>query len=155
MFIINLNSLIQPRHVSERTLTLFVLEGGIFSSSLSYFNIPPKLNKSFALMHPDFQSNLITSFSESLVSAREPVKTSFLPLSEAPKKFHTVLSTMNAYQRFYSIHCTPYSLAMLIFSWNKIFYFLINVLHHDYVIDDVIIQSFCFFICFSKLTAFS
>ena len=27
---------------------------------LSYFNIAPKLNKSFALMHPDFESNLIT-----------------------------------------------------------------------------------------------
>ena len=27
---------------------------------LSYFNIAPKLKQSFALMHPDFESNLIT-----------------------------------------------------------------------------------------------
>ena len=26
---------------------------------------------------------------------------------------------------------------MLIFCWNKIFYLLINALHHHYVIDDV------------------
>ena len=39
---------------------------------------------------------------------------------------------------------------MLIVSWNKAFYLLINVLHHHYVIDDVII-SFSFF----KTIAFS
>ena len=33
---------------------------------------------------------------------------------------------------------------MLIFSWNKIFYLLINVLHHDFIIDDVKIQNFAF-----------
>ena len=34
--------------------------GGHICPPLSYFNIAPKLNKSFALMHPDFESNLIT-----------------------------------------------------------------------------------------------
>ena len=81
--------------------------------------------------------------------------TSFLPLSEAPKDFHTVLSTMHAYQCTYSIHCTAYSLSMLIFSWNKILYLVINALHHHYVVDDVIIQNYCFFCCISKETAFA
>ena len=38
-------------------------EGGKFAEfggQNSFFNIAPKLNKSFALMHPDFESNLIT-----------------------------------------------------------------------------------------------
>ena len=39
-------------------LTIFV-PGGAICPPLSYFNIAPKLNKSFALMHPDFESNLI------------------------------------------------------------------------------------------------
>ena len=71
--------------------------------------------------------------------------TSFLPLSEAHEKFHTaVLTTIHAYQRTYSIHSTASSLLMLIFSWNKIFYLLINVLHYYYyVIEDVIIQNYC------------
>ena len=81
--------------------------------------------------------------------------TSFLPLSEAPKEFYTVLSTMYAYQRPYSIHCTAYSLSMLIFLRNKISYLLINALHHHYVIDDVIIPKTCFFCCFSKQTEFA
>ena len=34
--------------------------GGKFAPSLSYFNIASKLKKIFALMHPDFESNLIT-----------------------------------------------------------------------------------------------
>ena len=51
---------------------------------------------------------------------------------------------MHAYQCAYSIHCTAYSLSMLIFSWNKIFHSLINALHHHYVIDDVINQNYCF-----------
>ena len=34
--------------------------GGKFAPLLSYFNIAPKRKKSFALMHPDFESNLIT-----------------------------------------------------------------------------------------------
>ena len=63
----------------------------------------------------------------------------FLPLSEAPKEFHTVLSAMHAYQRTYSVHSTASSLSMLIFSWNKIFCLLINVFYHHYVIDEVII----------------
>ena len=75
---------------------------------------------------------------------------SFLPLSETPKKFYTVLSTMHAYQRAYSIHCIAYLLSMLICSWNKIIHLLINALHHHYVIDDVVIQNYCFFCCFSK-----
>ena len=73
-----------------------------------------------------------------------------LPLSEAPKEFHTVLTTLHAYQRTYSIHSTASLLWMLIFSWNKIFYLLINVLYHHYVIDYVIIQNYCFFCSFSK-----
>ena len=54
--------------------------------------------------------------------------TLFLPLPEAPKEFQTVLSTIHAYQRGYSIHFTAYSLSMLIFSWKKIFYLLINAI---------------------------
>ena len=34
--------------------------GGKFAPSLSYFNIAPKRKQSFALMHPDFESNLRT-----------------------------------------------------------------------------------------------
>ena len=34
--------------------------GGKFALPLSYFNIAPKRKQSFALMHPDFESNLIT-----------------------------------------------------------------------------------------------
>ena len=34
--------------------------GGQICPPLSYFNIAPKLKKSFALMHPDFESNLLT-----------------------------------------------------------------------------------------------
>ena len=34
--------------------------GGKFVPLLSYFNIAPKQKKIFALMHPDFESNLIT-----------------------------------------------------------------------------------------------
>ena len=34
--------------------------GGKFAPPLSYFNIAPKRKQSFALMHPDFESNLIT-----------------------------------------------------------------------------------------------
>ena len=65
-------------------------------------------------------------------------------MSEAPKEFHTVLSTMHAYQSTYSIHSTVSSLLVLIFSWNKVFYLPINVLHHHYVIDDVTIQITAF-----------
>ena len=61
-------------------------------------------------MHPDFEPNLITHNLKSLGSARQPEVTSFLRLSEAPKGFHAVLSTMHAYQYAYSIHCTAYSL---------------------------------------------
>ena len=62
---------------------------------------------------------------------------SFLSLSEAPKESHIVLSTMHAYQYAYSIQCTAYSLSILILNWNKIFYLLINALHHHYVIGDI------------------
>ena len=51
-------------------------------------------------------------FSESLGSAGKPEVTSFLPLSEPPKEFHTVLSTMHGYQCVYSINCTAYLLSM-------------------------------------------
>ena len=71
--------------------------------------------------------------------------TSFLCLLETPKEFCAVLSTMHAYQCTYSIHCTAYSLSILTFSWNEMFYLLINALHHHYVIDDVINQKYCFF----------
>ena len=59
-------------------------------------------------MHPDFELNLKHTFSESLGSAGQPEVTSFLPLSEAPKMFHAVLSTMHACQCAYSIHCIAY-----------------------------------------------
>ena len=124
--------------------------GGKFALSLSYFNIASKLKKLFALMHPDFESNLITNISENLGSVGQPEVTSFLSLLEAPKEFYAIFSTVHAYQTSYSIHCTVYSLSMLIFCCNKLFYLLINALHHHYVIDDVIIQKCCFFCCFSK-----
>ena len=101
-------------------------------------------------MHPDFESNLITHIFREFGVNAQPEMTSFLRLSLAPKEFHTVLSTIHAYQCAYFIHCTAYSLLTLIFSWNKIFYLLINALHHHYVIDDVIIQNYCFSCCFSK-----
>ena len=44
--------------VSSFQFSLFV-PGGKFAP-LSYFNIAPKRKQSFALMHPDFESNLIT-----------------------------------------------------------------------------------------------
>ena len=101
-------------------------------------------------MHPDFESNLLTHIFRFLGSAGLPEVTSFLLLSEASKEVDTVLSTMHAYQRTCSIHSIAASQLMLIFSWNKLFYLLINVLHHHYVIDDVIIQNFCFFCYFSE-----
>ena len=51
---------------------------------------------------------------------------------------------MCVYQCAYSIHCTEYSLLMLIFSWNEIFHLLIHALHYRYVMNDVIIQNYCF-----------
>ena len=74
-------------------------------------------------------------------STAQPEVTSFLRLPEAPKEFHTVLSTIHAFQCAYFIHCTAYSLLTLISSRNNIFYLLINELHHYYVIYDVIIQK--------------
>ena len=109
----------------------------------------------FALMHPDFELNLIANIFRNFGVSRITGSDVILPLSEAPKKFHTVLSTMHAYQRTYSIHSPASSLFMLVFSWNKIFYLLINVLHHHYVIDVVIIQNYFFFCCFSKSIAFA
>ena len=40
--------------ILSSSLTLFVPGAGK-SPPLSYFNMAPKLNKSFALMHPDFE----------------------------------------------------------------------------------------------------
>ena len=56
-------------------------------------------------MHPDFESNLITRSFRKFGVTGQPEVTSFLPLSEAPKEFHAVLSTMHAYQCAYSIYC--------------------------------------------------
>ena len=59
-------------------------------------------------MHPDFKSNLKHTFSETLGSAGYPEVTTFLSFLEASKEFHTVLSTMHAYQRtwlIYSLYC--------------------------------------------------
>ena len=89
---------------------------GKFTSPLSYFIIAPKLKKNFALMHPEFESKLKQTFSKTLGSAGQPKVTSFLLLSEAPKEFYAILSTMHAYQTSYSINCGGYSLSMLIFA---------------------------------------
>ena len=49
-----------PKFKLFNLLTLYVPGGGgKFAAPLSYFIIAPKLKKSFALMHPDFESNLI------------------------------------------------------------------------------------------------
>ena len=74
------------------------MRGGQICPPISYFNIAPKRKQSFALMHPDFESNLIHTFSETLGSAGQPEVTSFLPLSEALKEFYAVLSTIHAYR---------------------------------------------------------
>ena len=74
-------------------------------------------------MHPNFKSNLITHILRKFGVSRTTGMMSCLPLSEAPKKFHAVLSKMHAYQCAYSVHSTAYPLSMLIFGWNKIFYF--------------------------------
>ena len=46
------------RHIASFSVMQSVLT--LFAPLLSYFNIAPKQNKSFALMHPDFELNLIT-----------------------------------------------------------------------------------------------
>ena len=46
--------------LKKAVLTLFV-PGGQICPPFSYFNITPKRKQSFALMHPDFKSNLITN----------------------------------------------------------------------------------------------
>ena len=43
-----------------RLLVLTLFLGGQICPPVSYFSIAPKLKKIFALMHPDFKSNLIT-----------------------------------------------------------------------------------------------
>ena len=48
------------RHVSVSFNPICIGGGGKFAPLLSYFDIAPKLNKTFALMHPDFEPNLIT-----------------------------------------------------------------------------------------------
>ena len=71
-----------------KKLTLFVPGGGgKFAPPLSYFNIAPKRKQSFALMHPDFESNLITHIFRKFGVSRQPEVTSFLLLLEAPKEF--------------------------------------------------------------------
>ena len=54
-------------------LTLFVPGGGgKICPLLSYFNIAPKLKKSFALMYPEFESNLMTHIFRKFWSAGQP-----------------------------------------------------------------------------------
>ena len=86
--------------------------GGKFDPFFSYFIIASKIKKRFALMHPDFESNLITHIFRKFGVSRTTGSDVILPLSEAPNEFHAVLSTMHAYQQAYSIHCTAYSLSM-------------------------------------------
>ena len=57
-------------------------------------------------MHPDFESNLITHIFRKFEVSQTTGSDVFLPLSGAPKEFHTVLSTKHAYQGTSSIHCT-------------------------------------------------
>ena len=45
--------------------------GGKFAPPLSYFDITPKLKKSFALMHADFKSNLVTNIFRNFGVSRE------------------------------------------------------------------------------------
>ena len=45
---------------SVKMLSIGVINKCKFAPPLSYFNIAPKQKQSFALMHPDFESNLIT-----------------------------------------------------------------------------------------------
>ena len=92
-------------------------------------------------MHPEFESNLITHIFRKFGASGKTESDVIFALLEAPKEFYAVLSTMHAYQCAYSIHCTAYSLSMLIVSWNKIFYLLTNAFHHYYVADDVIIHA--------------
>ena len=49
-------------------------------------------------MHPDFESNVITHILRKFWVSRTTGSDVILPLSEAPKGFHAVLSTMHAYQ---------------------------------------------------------
>ena len=81
-------------------------------------------------MHSEFESNLIThifrNFGVSGIAGSDVIF-SFLG---ALKEFYAILSLLHAYQCAYFIHCTVYSLSMLIFRWNKIFYLLINAFYH-------------------------
>ena len=95
-------------------------------------------------MYCVFESNLITHIFRNFGSSEQPEVTLFLSFLDVPKEFLAAVSTMHAYQRSLSLHCTAYSLSMLIFSWNKKFYLLINAMHHHKVIDDVIIQNTAF-----------
>ena len=101
-------------------------------------------------MHPDFASNLTTHIFKNFGVSQITVIDFIFAFVSAPNGFHTVVSTMHAYQPTYSIHSTAYSVSILIFSRNKIFYLVINSLYHQYIVDDVIIQNYCFFFCFSK-----
>ena len=48
-------------------------------------------------MHPDFELNLITHFFREFGVSRITGSDVILPLSEVPKEFYTILSTMHAY----------------------------------------------------------
>ena len=45
---------------SRKSVNPICTGGDKFAPPLSYFNIASKLKQNFALMHPDFESNLIT-----------------------------------------------------------------------------------------------
>ena len=91
-------------------------------------------------MHPEFELNLITHIFRKLGVSRTTRNDAIFAFVRGTcfREFHTVLSTMRAYQCAYSVHYRAYSLPMLIFSWNRIFYLLINALHYHCVIDNVI-----------------
>ena len=67
-------------------------------------------------MHPDFELNLITQifkkFGVSLTTGSDVIS-AFVRVTEG---VYTVLSAKHAYMCTYSVHCTAYSLSMLIFS---------------------------------------
>ena len=68
-------------------------------------------------MHFDFEPNLITHIFRKFGVSRKFGSDVIFALSEAPKEFHTVLSTIHAYQRTYIVfillrlHCQCLSLA--------------------------------------------
>ena len=101
-------------------------------------------------MHPDFKSNLIKNIFRNFGVSQTTGSDVIFAFVRSTQGVYAILSTMHAYQFAYPIPCTVCSLSMQIFSWNKIFYLLINALNHHYVNDDVKIQKYCFFCCSSK-----